>query len=795
MKKANSKLTVAVEPNKAIISRFHGNYDASIQKLINLSSVKSFLSEIYSVDITLSGYCSGYSYTKANQVADPCKSFGEEYLPSSSFFDELMSDLDETTEQDKLHEALMNFAQEISSDPRYYGYSRDASSSTKKTISLEFKPSVQNINGTLINVDTDTSQMLEDGRVQFQLTPSSNFLKHSTTPFSIAYANPVVTNVRAYWTGVHVKDGETMQLLETQIQSNGPYAIYDAEGKKHKYSLPEFRDDNTGVAYFSKTNSIETKPENSCDVSCNLCSCGTDRNSKRVEWADGSSTCFCTDETEGNALDGLPDVFTFPTLWSSWTVQANNDDWTNPYSEKFDKNYTQLTLQVAFEFISTTDLIGSPQGCHNKCHDLHTAMTINFGWDEDSVLIGHDWCQEDVMSMSSTISNCLNDLPIIGDDDPPINGGFCRCNMGTNTAEISSADLTKTYSFTTEWKIEVQTNDISARRQLRGNKQKRIKKAMATATATKSGKGGTTNNGSKSGKSNSQIGVGTYDQNDGGGNDDDDRRRGLLGNQTHQSKVYGDMVMKTVEANDDSEGYILTIYFDLQFPHAATEDRDAYKFWVTIKDTSSCPENLADLDSFDDLTDFTGNNEEVWNHVVNSIDDNGRASGTISVSYMQPIDFLFNNTIALVNRNDEAYMHCTVFREIKYAVPQTTTEEIELDVFRNLDFTACANETLSVLHTFLTCYIDEVEGNTNCTVSFNMEQNNDGERNSTSTSVVSSYEFDSCIKEIITYPGFARILAELMGGCAVHVSDEDGNESIMAWEQCPDSNDDDELFE
>lgn len=47
----------------------------------------------------------------------------------------------------------------------------------------------------------------------------------------------------------------------------------------------------------------------------------------------------------------------------------------------------------------------------------------------------------------------------------------------------------------------------------------------------------------------------------------------------------------------------------------------------------------------------------------------------------------------------------------------------------------------------------------------------------------------------MNYPGFTRHLAELMGECDVHVFDREGNELIMAWEQCPDSNHDDELFE
>jgi hypothetical protein len=637
--------------------------------------------------------------------------------------------------------------------------------------------------------------MLEEGIVEFQLTASAQLLKKSTTPFSISSANPAVKNVRAYWKGLYVKDDSPIQLLETQIQSTGPYAIYDAEGKKHKYSLPEFRDEGTGVTYFSVTNSIETKQGLPCTTadSCANCLCGTDRKSRRVEWADGSSTCMCTDETEGNALDGLPRVYTLPSLWSTWSVEANNDDWLSPYSE-FVKNYTELTLQVVFEIIPTTNLNGSPMKCHSKCHQLHAAMAAQFYWESEPMLIGQDWCEEDVIS--STDSNCANLLPVRDEDDPPINGGFCRCNMGTDTAEMSSADLTRIYSFSQDYSIEVKTNNNSAdRRQLRGNKHKRIKKTMATATAAaKSGKGGTTNNGSKSGKSNSQMGVAEYEKGDQNGGGGTDRRRGLLGDDAHQSKVYGDIVMKTVEAIDESEGYTLTVAFDLEFPLSATgENRDAYKFYVKIKNTSNCTDNLDDLDSVDDLTVFTGNNLEVWDYVVDSIDDKGRASGTIPVSYIQPIDFLFDKAIVLVNRHDDSYMHCTVFREIKYAEPQTTTEEIELEVFNSLDFTACANETLSVLHIFLTCDIDEVEGNTNCTVSFSMEQNNDGERNSTSTSVISSYEFDSCIKDIMNYPGFTRHLAELMGGCDVHVFDREGNELIMAWEQCTDSND--PLFE
>lgn len=806
MKKANSALTVEVEPDNAIPSRFQGNYDASIHKLINLYSTESFLSEIYSVDSTLSGYCNGYSYTHADQVADPCIYFGGRYLPSPAVLDELMSDLDEATEQDKLHHALMKFAEEVAADPTFYGYNRDASGSTRKTISLEFKPSVvQYIDGTLIDVDTDTSQMLDDGRVAFQLTASSDILKKSKTPFSIDNANPAVTNVRAFWKGVYVEDGNPIQLLETRIQSKGPYAIYDTEGKKHKFSLPEFIDKTTGVDYFSKTNSIQTKLENPCTTadSCANCLCGTDRKSRRLEWADGSSTCICTDETEGNALDGLPGVFTFPSLWSQWVVQADSNDWSNPYSI-FAMNYTQLTLQVVFEIMSTADLIGSPMKCHSKCDQLHTAMTDQFGWNKHSVLIGQDWCEED--AMSSTISNdCVNLLPIQGDDDTPINGGFCRCNMGTDTAVMSSADLTTIYSFTQSFDIEVTTSASGGRRrrQLRGNKRKRKKKAMAMATAqsataeaaavaaTKSGKGGTTNNGSKSGKSNSQIGVGTYDQN---GSEGNNHRRGLLGNQTHQNKVYGDIVMKTVEKGDESEGYILTVTYDLQFPTLANgEGRDAYKFYVKIKDTSGCPGNLDDLDSVDDLSVFTGNNEEVWEQVIDGIDDNGRASGIISVSYIHSIEILFDKAIVLVNRNDGSYMHCTVFREIEYADPQTTTEEIKLDVFNHLDFAACANETLSVLHTFLKCEIDEVEDYTKCTVSFSIEQHDDGEKNS--TSIVSPQDFDRCIKDIMNYPGFTRHLAELMGGCDVHVFDGDGNQFTMAWEHCTDSNDVDELFE
>jgi hypothetical protein len=283
-----------------------------------------------------------------------------------------------------LNKNIVDFAANVQGNPEALGQTRSEVSDNIETFTLEFAYDP--------NTTTSYYGNLADGKIRFTLTPSSSLLLESNNPFVVYDANPRVINVQTYWRGV-TSPSPYNQFLKTTINPVGPYMLYpDPSGVGMTYALPPYLDGgdlsspSLDSLYFAQFQSIQRDD-----------SCGTDHKSVDTLWRNGQQLQFCTpysSDLEQPVKNIDEYAFLFPSIWTTWEVEADPGDWTSGY---YNMNETELALQVVFRYVASTNPSqdGGPNQCAKNCEvGLSTRDTT-------PLPSGQEWCDK----------NSCNDCP------------------------------------------------------------------------------------------------------------------------------------------------------------------------------------------------------------------------------------------------------------------------------------------------------------------------------------------------------------------------------------------------
>ena len=128
---------------------------------------------------------------------------------------------------------------------------------------------------------------------------------------------------------------------------------------------------------------------------------------------------------------------------------------------------------------------------------------------------------------------------------------------------------------------------------------------------------------------------------------------------------------------DGNEDLTLEVAYDLEGFDPSCEESS---FYVKLKDGSAnfCDELVSGrVDSDDpDITERTGSNQQIWDEIVATADDDGKSQGVANVNIKFPVNLLFNYPMVIYNSTDGTILNCGIFKEI---APETEAEDGEID--------------------------------------------------------------------------------------------------------------------
>ena len=369
-----------------------------------------------------------------------------------------------------LNKNIEDFAANVQGNPEAVGQTRGDIGNNVKTFTLEFAYDPDSTS------TTSYYGKLTDGKIRFTLTPSSILLLDSNYPFTVFDANARVINVQTFWRGV---TSPYNQFTATTINPIGPNMVYlDPSGEGTAFNLPPYSHGSSSSSdsvFFAQFRSIQDQNE-----------CGTGVNPVGTSWRNGEHLQFCTPYASDlqQPFTGIADyAFLFPSMWTTWEVEADHDEWNNGY---LNIDEADLALQVMFRYVASSN--PSQEGGPNKC-----AMNCGVGLPtRDNVpLLGEEWCGRKACN-DCVASHSYNGTQLTTDP-------FCRCNVWDGTHETCTPSTTTTDSFTLAF------SDSNRRRQLKKKKTKNgIESESETVKAGKSGaeaKAGKSGAEAKSGKS------------------------------------------------------------------------------------------------------------------------------------------------------------------------------------------------------------------------------------------------------------------------------------------------------
>ena len=420
-------------------------------------------------------FCTSFSYMNAgldyvNIDSDGneanCNEFGDLYLPTYETFDETVSSFvsgttpssveSPPTSVNDLNENIVEFAANVQGNPVALGQTRSKISDNVETFTLEFAYDP--------NTTTTYYGNLSDGKIRFTLTPSSSLLLKGLTPFGVSDANPRVINVQTYWKGV-TSPPPYNQYIKTTINPIGHYKVYqDPSGEGITFTLPPYSSAGTPSSldsvYFTRFESIQRQAP-----------CATGVTSVDTTWKNNQVLQFCTPYSKDlkQPFLGISDnAFLFPAMWTTWEVEADQDEWNDRFLYDIDEN--ELALQIVFQYVASST--ASPEG-PNKCALFckNTYMSDD-GTFEKPPLPGEAWCGR----------NSCNDCPAFHSYNGTqlVSDPFCRCNVwdGSYGTCIPSETTTNTFS------LEFVYTNTNLRRQL---KKRKKESDNETKKASKSG--------------------------------------------------------------------------------------------------------------------------------------------------------------------------------------------------------------------------------------------------------------------------------------------------------------------
>jgi hypothetical protein len=126
---------------------------------------------------------------------------------------------------------------------------------------------------------------------------------------------------------------------------------------------------------------------------------------------------------------------------------------------------------------------------------------------------------------------------------------------------------------------------------------------------------------------------------------------------------------------DGNKNHTLEVAYDLEGFDPSCEESC---FYVKLKDGSAnfCDElESGRVDSDDpDITERTGNNQQIWDEIVATADDDGKSQGVAYVNIKFPVNLLFNYPMVIYNSTDGTILNCGIFKEI---TPEAEDGEID----------------------------------------------------------------------------------------------------------------------
>ena len=415
-------------------------------------------------------FCSSYSCMNAGQdYVDTdgdgnkanCKDFGDLYLPTYETFDDTVesfvneppssdpdsSFLDPPFSVGKVSNAIIGFAANVQGNPSAVGQTRNQVVELVRSFTLEFAYD--------LNVATQYYGSLSEGKIRFTLTPSSSLLLKGQVQFGVSDANPQVINVQTYWKGV---TSQYNQYIKTTINPMGPYMVYEkGSGKNITFTLPPYSSSGAPSSldsvFFAQFESIQRQVP-----------CATGVTSKDTTWNNTQVLQFCTPYSSDltQPFAGIADyAFLFPSMWTTWEVEADQDQWSA--IDVFNIDLSELALQVVFQYVaSPTPSLEGPNKCALNCRN------------EFGALPGQEWCGK----------NSCNDCPAFHSYNGTqlVTDQFCLCNVWDGSHEICTPSETTTNTFSFEFEY------TNLRRQLKKKEKKGSDKSKETGKSAKAGK-------------------------------------------------------------------------------------------------------------------------------------------------------------------------------------------------------------------------------------------------------------------------------------------------------------------
>jgi len=126
---------------------------------------------------------------------------------------------------------------------------------------------------------------------------------------------------------------------------------------------------------------------------------------------------------------------------------------------------------------------------------------------------------------------------------------------------------------------------------------------------------------------------------------------------------------------DGNKNHTLEVAYDLEGFDPSCEESC---FYVKLKDGSAnfCDElGSGRVDSDDpDITERTGSNQQIWDEIVATADDDGKSQGVANVNIKFPVNLLFNYPMVIYNSTDGTILNCGIFKEI---APEADDGEID----------------------------------------------------------------------------------------------------------------------
>ena len=449
---------------------FFATYEDTSKAILAYGPSASLAQQQYIAAKSIYGFCTSYSYMNAGQdYVDTtsintanCNEFGDLNLPTYEIFNETVSSFvfgtkssieSPPTAVNNLSKNIVEFAANVHGNPEAVGQTRAEVGDNVQAFTLEFAYDP--------NAATQYYGSLADGKIRFTLTPSSSLLLQGLEPFAVSDANPRVINVQTFWRGVTSLDN---QYIKTTINPVGPYMLYpDPTGEGITFTLPPYSSAGTPSSldsvFFAQFDSIQKQSP---------CATGyIGVTSLETTWRNGEQLQFCTPYSK--ALDqpflGIAEyAFLFPSMWSTWEVEADQDEWNNNDSYNIDES--ELALQVVFQYIASSNpsQTGGPNQCALNCLDYFGALP------------GQEWCDKNSCN-DCPVSHSYNGTQLVTDP-------FCHCNVwnGTHETCIPSAITTSTFSF------QFQSRSTNLRRQLKKKEKKGSDKTKETGKSAKAGK-------------------------------------------------------------------------------------------------------------------------------------------------------------------------------------------------------------------------------------------------------------------------------------------------------------------